>query len=68
VGAVDPAATGTMLQVLVGERGGTAQCVEAACAGAAHVHGGVPEEYILGAMHELVFRRAEGARRGTGTR
>jgi hypothetical protein len=60
VGAVDPAATGATLQALVGARGCAAQCVEAAYAGAAHAHGGVPEQYMLGAMHVFVFRRAEG--------
>ncbi|KAJ7874924.1 hypothetical protein B0H14DRAFT_3550874 [Mycena olivaceomarginata] len=60
VGVVDPAATGAMLQTLVGARGCAARCVEAAYAGAAHVHSGVPEQYMLGAMHVLVFRRAEG--------
>ncbi|KAJ7831446.1 hypothetical protein B0H14DRAFT_2592630 [Mycena olivaceomarginata] len=60
VGAVDPAATGATLQALIGARGCAAQCVEAVYAGAALAHGGVPEQYMLGAMHVLVFRRAEG--------
>ncbi|KAJ7848135.1 hypothetical protein B0H14DRAFT_3867288 [Mycena olivaceomarginata] len=60
VGTVDPAATGAMLQTLVGAHRCAAQCVEAVYAGAAHAHHGVPEQYILGAMHVLVFRRAEG--------
>ncbi|KAJ7715282.1 hypothetical protein B0H14DRAFT_3901589 [Mycena olivaceomarginata] len=51
-----PAATGATLQAL-GARGGTARCVEAVYAGAAHAHGGVPEEYLLCV---LVFWRAEG--------
>ncbi|KAJ7821950.1 hypothetical protein B0H14DRAFT_3732883 [Mycena olivaceomarginata] len=59
VGAVDPAATGATLQALIGARGCAARCVEAVYAGAALVHGGVPEQYLLG-MHMLVFRRAEG--------
>ncbi|KAJ7339221.1 hypothetical protein DFH08DRAFT_1014100 [Mycena albidolilacea] len=41
------------LQVLVCARGGAARCMEAAYAGAAHAHGGVPEEYLVGV---LVFR------------
>jgi hypothetical protein len=49
-----------MLQTLVGARGCAARCVEAVYAGAAHAHCGVPEQYMLGAMHVLVFRRAEG--------